>query len=275
MILDGKKYRDELLLEYKKIIEEEKLDITLAIILVGNDEASLKYIKNKIKYCNQVNIRTKMYYLNANDKEEDLIQLIKDLNEDSSITGIILQSPVPKGFDYKKCSNMINPNKDVDGFTEKSIYNLYHNKEGLVPCTALGILKLMEHYDIKVSGKNITIIGRGNIVGKPLAMLLNNKNATVTLCHSKTKDLKKITNNADIIISAVGKKDLVTEDMVKKGAIVIDVGISIVDGKCYGDVDFERVKEKASYITPVPGGIGPMTIAMIVHNLIYAKKIQK
>lgn len=272
MILDGKKYRDELLLEYKKIIEEEKLDITLAIILVGNDEASLKYIKNKIKYCNMVNIRTKMYYLNSNDKEEDLIKLIKDLNEDSSITGIILQSPVPKGFDFKKCSNMISPLKDIDGFTDKSIYNLYHNKEGFIPCTALGVLKLLEHYDIKVSGKRVAIIGRGDIAGKPLAMLLNNNNATVTLCHSKTKNIKSIIKEADIVISAVGKSGIVTKDMIKKGAIVIDVGISVIDGKVYGDVDYESVKDIASYITPVPGGVGPMTIAMIMNNLIYAKK---
>lgn len=272
MILDGKKYRDELLLEYKKIIEEEKLDITLAIILVGNDEASLKYIKNKIKYCNMVNIRTKMYYLNSNDKEEDLIKLIKDLNEDSSITGIILQSPVPKGFDFKKCSNMISPLKDIDGFTDKSIYNLYHNKEGFIPCTALGVLKLLEHYDIKVSGKRVAILGRGDIAGKPLAMLLNNNNATVTLCHSKTKNIKSITKEADIVISAVGKSGIVTKDMIKKGAIVIDVGISVIDGKVYGDVDYESVKDIASYITPVPGGVGPMTIAMIMNNLIYAKK---
>ena len=272
MILDGKKYRDELLLEYKKIIEEEKLDITLAIILVGNDEASLKYIKNKIKYCNMVNIRTKMYYLNSNDKEEDLIKLIKDLNEDSSITGIILQSPVPKGFDFKKCSNMISPLKDIDGFTDKSIYNLYHNKEGFIPCTALGVLKLLEHYDIKVSGKRVAILGRGDIAGKPLAMLLNNNNATVTLCHSKTKNIKSITKEADIVISAIGKSSTVTKDMIKKGAIVIDVGISVIDGKVYGDVDYESVKDIASYITPVPGGVGPMTIAMIMNNLIYAKK---
>ena len=244
MILDGKKYREELLEEYKEIIEKEKLDITLAVILVGNDEASLKYVKNKIKYCSMVNIRTKMYYLNSNDKEEDLINLIKKLNEDDNITGIILQSPTPKGFDFEKCSNMIKEEKDIDGFTSGSLYNLYHGKDGLMPCTALGILKLLKHYNIKVAGKKVVIVGRGNIVGKPLAMLLLNNDATVTLCHSKTKNLGEITKEADILISATGKKGIITEDMVKEKAVVIDVGINIVDGKTYGDVDFENVKDK-------------------------------
>lgn len=274
MILDGKKYREELIDEYKEIIEKEKLDITLAIILVGNDEASLKYVKNKIKYCSMVNIRTKMYYLNSNDKEEDLINLIKKLNEDDNITGIILQSPTPKGFDFEKCSNMIKEEKDIDGFTSKSIYNLYHNKEGLVPCTALGVLELLKHYNIKVAGKRVVIVGRGNITGKPLAMLLTNNDATVTLCHSKTKDLKNITKEADILISATGKNKSITKDMVKEKAIIIDIGTTVIDGKSYGDVDFENVKDIASFITPVPGGVGPMTISMIIRNLIYAKRKQ-
>lgn len=272
MILDGKKYREELLNEYKEIIEKEKLDITLAVILVGNDEASLKYVKNKIKYCSMVNIRTKMYYLNSNDKEEDLINLIKKLNEDDTITGIILQSPTPKGFDFKKCSNMIKAEKDIDGFTKNSIYNLYHNKKGLMPCTALGVLKLLLHYNIKVAGKKVVIVGRGDITGKPLALLFLNNDATVTLCHTKTKNLGEITKEADILITATGEKGLITKDMVKEKAVVVDIGITVVDGKCYGDVDFDNVKDKASYITPVPGGVGPMTIAMIIHNLIYAKR---
>ncbi len=272
MILDGKKYREELLNEYKKIIEKEKLDITLAVILVGNDEASLKYVKNKIKYCSMVNIRTKMYYLNSNDKEEDLINLIKKLNEDDTITGIILQSPTPKGFDFKKCSNMIKAEKDIDGFTKNSIYNLYHNKKGLMPCTALGVLKLLLHYNIKVAGKKVVIVGRGDITGKPLALLFLNNDATVTLCHTKTKNLGEITKEADILITATGEKGLITKDMVKEKAVVVDIGITVIDGKCYGDVDFDNVKDKASYITPVPGGVGPMTIAMIIHNLIYAKR---
>lgn len=273
-ILDGKKYRDELLDEYKSQIESENLQIRLDIILVGNDYSSQIYVRNKIKYCEFVGIKTVLHHLDENIKEEELIELINDLNNDNSVTGIILQSPVPKHIDFKKCAGLIDSKKDIDGFTMKNIDSLYHNQELLVPCTVKGIIKLLEHYNIPIQGKNVVIVGRGEIVGKPLSLALTNRNATVTLCHSKTKNLGEITKNAEILISAVGKEKLITGDMVKNDFIGVDVGITRTsEGKICGDFDFENVKEKASYITPVPGGVGPMTIAMIIDNLIYTCKL--
>lgn len=268
MILDGKKLRDELLVQYKEKIKEEKLNITLAIILVGNNEASKLYIKNKEKYCTEVGIKVDKYLLAEDTSEEVLINLIKDLNEDKEVTGIILQSPVPNGIDFDKCSGMILPSKDVDGFTKDNVYNLYLNKKSILPCTVKGIIKLLEHYNIEINGKNVAIIGRGNIVGKPLAMALENKNATVSLLHSKTKDLKMFTKDADIVVAACGIPKLLKKDMIKEGSVVIDVGISRVDGKIVGDIDFDNIKDIATFVTPNPGGVGPMTVAMIIDNLI-------
>lgn len=268
MILDGKKLRDELLVQYKEKIKEEKLNITLAIILVGNNEASKLYIKNKEKYCTEVGIKVDKYLLDEDTSEEVLINLIKDLNEDKEVTGIILQSPVPDGIDFDKCSGMILPSKDVDGFTKDNVYNLYLNKKSILPCTVKGIIKLLEYYNIEINGKNVAIIGRGNIVGKPLAMALENRNATVSLLHSKTKDLKMFTKDADIVVVACGIPKLLKKEMIKEGSVVIDVGISRVDGKIVGDIDFDNIKDIALFVTPNPGGIGPMTIAMIIDNLI-------
>ncbi|CDE50275.1 bifunctional protein FolD [Firmicutes bacterium CAG:460] len=268
MILDGKKLRDELLVQYKEKIKEEKLNITLAIILVGNNEASKLYIKNKEKYCTEVGIKVDKYLLDEDTSEEVLINLIKDLNEDEKVTGIILQSPVPDGIDFDKCSGMILPSKDVDGFTKDNVYNLYLNKKSILPCTVKGIIKLLEYYNIEINGKNVAIIGRGNIVGKPLAMALENRNATVSLLHSKTKDLKMFTKDADIVVVACGIPKLLKKEMIKEGSVVIDVGISRVDGKIVGDIDFDNIKDIALFVTPNPGGIGPMTIAMIIDNLI-------
>lgn len=268
MILDGKKLRDELLVQYKEKIKEEKLNITLAIILVGNNEASKLYIKNKEKYCTEVGIKVDKYLLDEDTSEDVLINLIKDLNEDKKVTGIILQSPVPDGIDFDKCSGMILPSKDVDGFTKDNVYNLYLNKKSILPCTVKGIIKLLEYYNIEINGKNVAIIGRGNIVGKPLAMALENRNATVSLLHSKTKDLKMFTKDADIVVVACGIPKLLKKEMIKEGSVVIDVGISRVDGKIVGDIDFDNIKDIALFVTPNPGGIGPMTIAMIIDNLI-------
>lgn len=268
MILDGKKLRDELLVQYKEKIKEKKLNITLAIILVGNNEASKLYIKNKEKYCTEVGIKVDKYLLDEDTSEEVLINLIKDLNEDEKVTGIILQSPVPNGIDFDKCSGMILPSKDVDGFTKDNVYNLYLNKKSILPCTVKGIIKLLEYYNIEINGKNVAIIGRGNIVGKPLAMALENRNATVSLLHSKTKDLKMFTKDADIVVVACGIPKLLKKEMIKEGSVVIDVGISRVDGKIVGDIDFDNIKDIALFVTPNPGGIGPMTIAMIIDNLI-------
>ena len=270
-LLDGKKVRDEVLEDLKKKIAENNLAIKLAIILVGNNEASKIYIRNKEKACKNVGIEVEKHLLDEKTREEDLIDLINKLNEDASVTGIILQSPVPTHIDFDKCSGLIRASKDVDGFTEENIYNLYLGNDTIMPCTVKGIIKLLEYYDIPLEGANVVIVGRGNIVGHPLSLALINKNATVTVAHSKTKDLSNVTKNADILISATGVAHLITLDMVKPGAVVVDVGVSRIDGHIVGDVDFDNVKDVASWITPNPGGVGPMTVAMIIDNLFMMK----
>ncbi len=272
MLLDGKMVRDSLLAKAKEQIEREKLNLTLAIIYAGHYEPSERYIKNKKKYCEQVGIKPLIFAMPNVKSEEEIINLIEKLNNDSNINGIILQSPIPKGLDIEKCIKHINPQKDVDGFTKDNFYKLAHNLPGLRSCTPKGIIKLLEYYNIDLSGKKVCIIGRGNIVGKPLIFEFLNKDATVTIAHSKSSNLKEITLNNDIIVSAVGKPHIITEDMVKDGAIVIDVGITVFDGKIVGDVDFDNVKDKCAYITPNPGGVGPMTIAMVIQNVIDAYK---
>lgn len=274
-ILSGKDYRLSLLDEYKEIISKDKLDIRLVIILVGNNKASLTYVNNKIKYCEKVSIKVNLHKLDENIKEEDLISLIDKLNNDPLVNGIILQSPTPNHIDFKKCAGLINPLKDIDGFTKENVYNLYQSNNTLAPCTAKGIIKLIKHHNINIKSKHVVIVGRSEIVGKPLALMMLNEDATVTICHSKTENLGDITKTADILVSAVGKSKLINKDMVKNGFIGIDVGINFEDGKLVGDFDFDNIKDLASYITPVPGGVGPMTIAMIIENLIIAKKLQK
>ena len=275
MILDGKKLRDELLVLYKDKTNKEKLNITLAIILVGDNEASKLYIKNKEKYCSMVGINVRKYLLSKKTSEEELISLITDLNEDDDVTGIILQSPVPSDIDFDKCSGLIKSSKDVDGFTKDNVYNLYLNRKSILPCTVKGIIKLLDYYKIDVSRKNVAIIGRGNIVGKPLALALENKDATVSLLHSKTKNLKEYTKNADIVVAACGVPKLLKADMIKPGAVVIDVGISRTDAGIIGDIDFDNLKDIASFITPNPGGVGPMTVAMIIDNLIEMSELDE
>ena len=272
MILDGKKLREELLASYKNIIEKENLKIKLAIIQVGDNEASNIYVKNKEKYCNMVGIKTNIYKLSSDTKEEELINLIDKLNKIKEVTGIILQSPVPKHINYDKCSKTILSSKDVDGFTKENIYKLYMNEDTIMPATVKGIIVLLKKYNINIDGSNVVIIGRGNIVGKPLSLALTNENATVSLLHSHTKDITKYTKEADIIISACGTPNIITSDMIKDNSVVIDVGVNRINGKIVGDVDFESVSKKASYITPNPGGVGPMTIAMIIDNLIKLKR---
>lgn len=272
MILDGKKLREELLANYKNIIEKENLKIKLAIIQVGDNEASNIYVKNKEKYCNMVGIKTDIYKLSSDTKEEELINLIDKLNKIKEVTGIILQSPVPKHIDYDKCSKTILSSKDVDGFTKENIYKLYMKEDTIMPATVKGIIVLLKKYNINIDGSNVVIIGRGNIVGKPLSLALTNENATVSLLHSHTKDITKYTKEADIIISACGTPNIITSDMIKDNSVVIDVGVNRINGKIVGDVDFESVSKKASYITPNPGGVGPMTIAMIIDNLIKLKR---
>ena len=275
MILDGKKVRDEILAKIKEKIAKENLNIKLAIILVGDDEASKIYIRNKEKYCDMVGIAVEKYKFSSETEESEIINLIDKLNNDESVTGIILQSPVPEKIDFDKCSGLIKASKDVDGFTKDNIYNLYLGRKTILPCTVKGIIKLLEYYDIPIRGANVVVVGRGNIVGHPLSLALENLDATVTVAHSQTKNLKDLTKSADILISATGVGHLIKRDMVKKNSVVIDVGVSRCDGKIVGDVDFENVKDIAAFITPNPGGVGPMTVAMIIDNLIELKESGK
>ncbi len=278
MIIDGKelarKTREKLKIECDNLKKEGILP-KLAVIMVGDDKASQIYVKNKSKACQEIGIKFEEYFLGNDIKQEELIELIQKLNLDKSINGILLQSPIPKSLDINEAFRTILLEKDVDGFNPINVGKLCLNQETFVSCTPYGIMKMFEEYDIDLTGKNVTILGRSNIVGKPLIQCCLNKNATVTVCHSKTKDLKEHTKNADIVISAIGKAKFVTADMIKDGAVVIDVGINRDEsGKIIGDVDFEKVSSKASYITPVPGGVGPMTIAMLMNNVIKATKLQ-
>ncbi len=273
-IIDGKKIKDKILGEVKDKIEKKNLELKLAIILVGDNDASKIYVSNKEKACEYVGIKCDKYLLDSSTSQEDVINLIDKLNNDDEVTGIILQSPVPSHIDFDKCAGTIKYYKDVDGFTRDNIYNLYMNKEGLVPCTVKGIIRLLDEYKIEIEGKHVVIIGRGNIVGKPLIHAMMNRNATVTVCHSKTKNLEELCRTADILVSAVGRPNLITKEMIKEGAVVIDVGISRVDNKVVGDTSFDEIKDKCTFITPVPGGVGPMTVAMIMENLLTAEDLK-
>ncbi len=277
-IIDGKELAKSIRLGLKEEVEElKKADIhpKLAVIMVGDDKASKVYVKNKSKACNEVGIEYEEYLLPEETKMEELLELIEKLNNDETIHGILVQSPLPKGLDATLAFEKILPKKDVDGFNSINVGKLSLNQDCFVSCTPFGVIKMLEAYNIDIEGAHAVIIGRSNIVGKPLAKCLLNKNATVTVCHSKTKNLSEITKTADILIVAIGKPKFVTADMVKDGATVIDVGINrLDDGKLVGDTDFENIKDKVSYITPVPGGVGPMTIAMLMHNVVKAAKQQ-
>lgn len=268
MILDGKELSNEIKANLTKKIKDNLIKPCLAVVQIGNDEASNIYIKAKEKACNEVGIYFKHIKFSNNASEIEIKNKIIELNNDEYVNGILIQLPIPDRFNVYKLLNLINKDKDVDGLTDNNIAKLFKDKNNLVPCTPLGIIKLLKKYDIKLTGKHAVVVGKSNLVGKPLAMLLLQEGATVTICHSKTEDLQKYTKDADILISAVGKKDLIKSDMVKDDSVVIDVGISRVDGKLYGDVDFENIKDIASYITPVPGGVGPMTVAMLLNNVI-------
>ena len=273
-LIDGKKLAKKIREKLKTSCEELKkkgINPKLAVIMVGDDKASQVYVKNKSKVCDEIGIEFEEFILDKDIKQKELIKLIEKLNQDDNIHGILLQSPIPEHLDINEAFKTINPKKDVDGFNPVNIGKLCLNQDTFVSCTPYGVMKMFEEYNIDLTGKNVTILGRSNIVGKPLIQCCLNKNATVTVCHSKTKNLKEHTQNADIVISAIGKPKFVTEDMIKEGAVVIDIGINRgEDGKLTGDVDFERVSKKASYITPVPGGVGPMTIAMLMNNVIKA-----
>ena len=275
-IIDGKvlaqKIRNNLKIDCDELKKKGILP-KLAVILVGDDSASKVYVRNKNRACEEVGIDFEEYLLNADITQDELINIINSLNNKKDVHGILLQSPIPNHLDINEAFRTIIPEKDVDGFNPLNVGKLTLGQDTFVSCTPYGIMKMFEEYNIDLEGKNLTIIGRSNIVGKPLIQCCLNKNATVTVCHSKTKDLKEHTKNADIVICAIGKAKYITEDMVKEGAVVIDVGINRTEeGKLTGDVDFENVEKKASFITPVPGGVGPMTIAMLMNNVIKAAK---
>ncbi len=271
VIIDGKELAKEIRLKLKEKVEKEGISPKLAVILCGDDEASKVYVRNKSRACEEVGIQFTEYKLSAETKQEELLELIDKLNKDDEVDGILLQSPLPKGLDIQEAFNRIDSSKDVDGFNPYNVGKLTIGQDGFIPCTPYGIMKMFEKYNIDLEGKKAVIVGRSNIVGKPMAQCLLSKNATVTICHSRTKDLKKEIKEADIVIAAIGKRGVITADMIKDGAVVIDVGMNRnEEGKLCGDIDFEEVSKKASYITPVPGGVGPMTIAMLMNNVIKA-----
>lgn len=271
----AKSIRDNLRNEVEEM-KKNNIFPKLAVIMVGEDKASKVYVKNKSKACEEVGVEYEEFLLNEDTTMDELLDLIHKLNSDKNIHGILLQSPIPKHLDINEAFKEIATEKDVDGFNPINVGKLSLNQDCFVSCTPYGIIKMLEAYNIPMEGAHAVIIGRSNIVGKPLLQCLLNKNATVTVCHSKTKDIKKATENADIVIAALGKPNFIKADMVKEGAVVIDVGINRTeDGKIVGDVDFEEVSKKASYITPVPGGVGPMTIAMLMTNVIKAAKTNK
>lgn len=271
-LINGKELAQKIRSELKEKVTQMKengINPKLAVIMVGEDKASKVYVKNKSKACDEVGIEFEEFLLDENIEMEELSGLIEKLNNREDIHGILLQSPIPKHLDINKAFNAIDYRKDVDGFHPINVGKLSIGQDCFISCTPYGVVKMLEEYNIPVEGKNAVIIGRSNIVGKPLIQCMLKKNATVTVCHSRTQNIGEITKNADILIVAIGKAKFVTEDMVKDGAVVIDVGINRNDdGKLVGDVDFENVEKKASYITPVPGGVGPMTIAMLMNNVV-------
>lgn len=275
-LIDGKaisaKVKEEVKNEAAQLTEKGVIPC-LAVILVGDDKASQTYVNSKEKACKACGIRSLKYTLEANTGESALIDLIQSLNENDEVDGILVQLPLPKHIDENKILEKISCEKDVDGFHAVNVGRLVSGLDGFVPCTPCGIMRLFKEYGIEVSGKNAVVIGRSNIVGKPMANLLLNANATVTVTHSKTQNLAKITKDADIIVVAIGKPNFLKADMVKNGVVVIDVGINrLENNKLVGDVDFENVANKCSFITPVPGGVGPMTIAMLLKNTIKSAK---
>lgn len=278
-IIDGKKVSAQVKQEVKNETEllKKEYSITpgLAVVIVGDDPASRVYVNNKKKACELVGFHSEEYALSAETTQEELLSLVKELNEKKDINGILVQLPLPKHLDDKAVIEAINPLKDVDAFHAVNVGKIMLGEYDFLPCTPAGVMEMLHYYNIEVSGKNCVVIGRSNIVGKPMAMLLLHKNGTVTICHSRTKNLAEICSKADILVAAVGRPKFVTADMVKEGAVVIDVGMDRDgNGKLCGDVDFENVKDKCSYITPVPGGVGPMTIATLMKNTVKAAKIQ-
>lgn len=278
-IIDGKfvsqKLRNELKTDISDFVAKTGHKPGLAVIVVGNDAASAVYVRNKHKACLEVGINSFEIALPENTEEAELLEKITELNRDPAVDGILVQLPLPPHIDESKVINCIIPEKDVDAFSPSNVGNIMIGKYKLLPCTPAGVMELLKHYGVSIEGKRCVVIGRSNIVGKPMAMLLMEQNGTVTVCHSRTKDLSRICREADIIVVAIGKAEFLRADIVKPGAVVIDVGINRTsDGRLVGDVAFDEVKEVASLITPVPGGVGPMTITMLLKNTLTAAKMQ-
>ena len=278
ILMDGKQLARKIRTNLKKECEELKekgINPKFAVIMVGNDSASKIYVKSKSKACEEIGIEFEEFLLSEDTTQEKLENLIEELNQNKKVHGILVQSPIPKHLDVNRAFEKIAPEKDVDGFNSVNVGKLALNRDTFVSCTPYGIMKIFEEYQIDLTGKEVVIIGRSNIVGKPLIQCVLNKNATVTVCHSKTKNLAEHTKRADVVIAAIGKPHFITADMVKENAVVIDVGINRTEeGKILGDVEFETVEKKVEYITPVPGGVGPMTIAMLMNNVIKAARNQ-
>ena len=277
-LIDGKQVAQQVRADIRrqalKFAEEKGKPVGLAVVLVGEDPASQVYVRNKIKGCEETGIRSFSYHLPASVPESELLDLVRTLNADDNVHGILVQLPLPAHLDENKVLAAIDYRKDVDGFHAMNVGNLLLGNESLNACTPSGVMELIRSTGVEIAGKQAVVIGRSNIVGKPQALLLLRENATVTVCHSKTKDLGAIARTADILVVAIGRAKFVTADMVKPGAVVIDVGMNRVDGKLCGDVDFEGVKEVAGWITPVPGGVGPMTITMLLSNAVRAAQRQ-
>ena len=276
-LIDGKelakKIRANLKTEVDKL-KQKGIIPKLAVIMVGDDKASSVYVRNKSRACNEIGIEFEEFLKGQDTTQEELLSLIQELNKREDVHGILLQSPIPQHLDIREAFNLIDYKKDVDGFNPVNVGRLSIGEDAFISCTPHGVIRMLEEYNIPIEGKRAVIIGRSNIVGKPLIQCLLSKNATVTVCHSKTQNIGEITKEADVLIVALGRPKFVKEDMVKPGAVVIDVGINRNDeGKLVGDVDFENVAKKASYITPVPGGVGPMTIAMLMENVVKAAKM--
>ncbi|MBQ7133312.1 MAG: bifunctional methylenetetrahydrofolate dehydrogenase/methenyltetrahydrofolate cyclohydrolase FolD [Ruminococcus sp.] len=277
-IIDGKlvsqSVKDEVKAEVE-VLKEKGVEVTLAVIIVGDDPASRVYVNNKKKACEYVGFKSLEYALPAETTQGELMALVDELNNRKDVNGILCQLPLPKHLDEKAVIEAISPEKDVDAFHAVNVGKIMIGDYDFLPCTPAGVMEMLSYYDIDVTGKNCVVIGRSNIVGKPMGMLLLHKNGTVTITHSRTVDLKNVTNKADILVAAIGKAKFVGEDMVKDGAVVIDVGMNRDEnGKLCGDVDFDAVASKCSYITPVPGGVGPMTIAVLMKNTLKACKLQ-
>ena len=278
-IIDGKQISLDIKNELKEKVakyKEQGIEITLAVVKVGNDPASAVYVRNKEKACEYVGINSKTLALPEETTEEELLNVVKELNEDKNVNGILVQLPLPKHIDESKVLLTIDSTKDVDGFHPVNVGKMVIGEDTFLPCTPAGIIEMIKRTDIDIEGEECVVIGRSNIVGKPMAMLMLKENATVTIAHSRTKDLKEVTKRADIIVAAIGKAKFVTADYVKEGAVVIDVGMDRDEnGKLCGDVDFESVSKVASAITPVPGGVGPMTVTMLLVNCLRSVELNK